>query len=159
MHYYGVVITMIFTDLWVTPNIANYSSAIANYDLAGRILCIHWNFVLTIFNTSNAEFTIPEAVNLIVTVDVGNLKELGRKLGVDEVKLNSLSGYVGIGCHQRLIEAWFEQAEHEPTRNVLLEALPRRGSSVSMSSLPRPPTPTFEPTSGKSWYNIILYLW
>ena len=90
-----------------------------------------------------------------MAVDVGNLKELGRKLGVDEAKLNCLSEYVGIGCHQRLIEAWFEQAEHEPTRNVLLEALPRRGSSVSMSSLPRPPTPTFEPTSGKS--GIILY--
>ena len=89
-----------------------------------------------------------------MVVDVGNLKELGRKLGVDEAKLNCLSEYVGIGCHQRLIEAWFEQAEHEPTRNVLLEALPRRGSSVSMSSLP--PTPTFfEPTNGKS--GTILY--
>lgn len=87
-----------------------------------------------------------------MAVDVGNLKELGRKLGVDEAKLNSLSGCVGIGCHQRLIEAWFEQAEYEPTRNVLVEALPRRGSSVSMSSLP--PTPTFEPTSGK---NTVLY--
>ena len=87
-----------------------------------------------------------------MAVDVGNLKELGRKLVVDEAKLSSLSGYVGIGCHQRLIEAWFEQAE--PTRNALLEALPRRGSSVSMSSLP--PTPTFEPTSSKSTVSIIL---
>ena len=89
-----------------------------------------------------------------MAVDVGNLKELGRKLGVDEAKLSSLSGYVGIGCHQRLIEAWFEQAEHGPTQNALLEALPRRGSSVSMSSLP--PTPTFEPTSGKSTVTVII---
>ena len=109
---------------------------------------------LQCFTYQNAEFTIPEAVNLIVAVDVGNLKELGRKLGVDEAKLSSLSGYVGIGCHQRLIEVWFEQAEHEPTKNTLLQALPRRGSSVSMSSLP--PTPTFEPTSGKSTVTVII---
>ena len=96
----------------------------------------------------DAEITIPEAVNLIMAVDIGDLKEFGRKLGVDEAKLNGLSEYVGIGRHQRLIEAWFEQARQVPSRNALLEALPRRGSSASMSSLP--PTPTFEPPSGEN---------
>ena len=96
-----------------------------------------------------------------MAVDIGDLRDLGKRLGVDEAKLNGLSEYTGVGRHQRLIEAWFEQAKHVPSRNVLLEALPRRGSSVSMSSLP--PTPTFEPPSGKNTITLctvqLLSMW
>jgi hypothetical protein len=91
------------------------------------------------------EFSIPEAVNLIVAVDGGYLQELGRKLGVDDTQLRRLSSYDASERHQRLIEAWFEQ-KFEPSRGALLEALPRRDSSVSMSSVP--PTPTSDSHSG-----------
>ena len=92
------------------------------------------------------EFTIPVAVNLIVAVNDGYLQELGRKLGVDNARLRRLSSYDASERHQRLIEAWFEQ-KTEPLRSVLLEALPRRDSSISMSSIP--PTPTSDSHSGK----------
>ena len=92
------------------------------------------------------EFTIPEAVNLIVAVDDGSLQELGRKLGVDDARLRRLSSYDVSERHQRLIEAWFEQTT-EPLRSTLLEALPRRDSSLLMSSVP--PTPTSDSHSGK----------
>lgn len=82
---------------------------------------------------------------MIVAVDGGYLQELGRKLGVDDVRLRRLSSYDASECHQRLIEAWFEQ-NAEPSRSALLEALPRRDSAISMSSVP--PTPTSEPFSG-----------
>ena len=92
------------------------------------------------------EFTIPVAVNLIVAVDDGYLQELGRKLGVDDARLRRLSSYDASERHQRLIEAWFEQ-KTGPSRSALVEALPRRDSSVSMSSVP--PTPTSDSHSGK----------
>ena len=82
---------------------------------------------------------------MIVAVDGGYLQELGRKLGVDDARLRRLSSYDASERHQRLIEAWFEQVE--PSRNALLEALPRRESSVSVSSGPL--IPTSEPPSGK----------
>ena len=95
----------------------------------------------------STEFTIPEAVNLIVAVDGGCLQELGRKLGVDDIRLRRLSIYDASEHHQRLIEAWFEQ-DAEPSRSALLEALPQRDSAISMDSVP--PTPTgSEPYGGK----------
>lgn len=110
-------------------------------------------YVLKIF--VSIEFTIPEAVNLIVAVDCGLLQELGRKLGVDDVRLRRLSSYDASERHQQLIEAWFEQ-NPEPSRNALLEALPRRDSAVSMGSVPL--TPTSEPLSGKFKLCYVLYV-
>ena len=105
------------------------------------------------------EFTIPEAVNLIIAVDDGHLLEFGRKLGVDDARLNRLSSYDADERHQRIIEAWFDQAAHEPSRNTLVEALPRRGSSISsMTTFPLTP-PTSEPPSGENaifnYYHVI----
>ena len=88
------------------------------------------------------------AVNLIVAVDDGYLQELGRKLGVDDARLRRLSSYDTSERHQRLIEAWFEQIS-EPSRSALEGALPRRDSSVSMSSVPPTPDPTSDSHSGK----------
>ena len=93
---------------------------------------------------------------MIVTVDSGFLRELGRKLGVDEARLTRLFSYDASERHQRLIEAWFEQATHDLSWNTLLEALPRRESSISMSSLP--PTPTSEPPSGENVITLMLSL-
>ena len=89
-------------------------------------------------------------------VDGGSLRELGKELGVDEARLTRLFSYDASERHQRLIEAWFEQATHEISRNTLLEALPRRESSISMSSLP--PTPTSEPPSGENVITLCLLL-
>ena len=79
--------------------------------------------------------TIPEAVNMIAVVPDTQLQELGSKLELDDVALSRISGYDPKERHQRLIEAWFE-TKYQPSREVLIGALPRRESSASVSSVP-----------------------
>ena len=88
-----------------------------------------------------------------MSVRPGELKDLGKKLELDEVKLERVFGYDPKEHHQRLIEAWFEQ-QYKPPREKLLEALPRRESSVSISSDKLPVPPTFTPTSEPSNGNV-----
>lgn len=78
---------------------------------------------------------------MIMVVSDTQLQDLGRMLGLDEVALSRISGYDPKEQHQRLIEAWFE-TNYQPSREALIEALPRRESSSSVSSAPRTPTLT-----------------
>ena len=83
---------------------------------------------------SLTDLTIPEAVNMIMVVPDDQLLELGRKLELDDVACHRISVYDPKERHQRLIESWFEM-EDKPSREMLMEVLPRRESSASMSSI------------------------
>ena len=83
---------------------------------------------------------------MIAVVSDTLLQDLGRKLGLDEVALSRVSGYDPKERHQRLIEAWFE-TKYQPSRDVLIDALPRRKSSTSVSSVSRTPTLTLDAPS------------
>ena len=78
---------------------------------------------------------------MIAVVPDTQLQDVGRKLGLDEVALSRISGYDPKEQHQRLVEAWFE-TDCQPSREVLIDTLPRRESSASVSSVPRTPTLT-----------------
>ena len=80
------------------------------------------------------DLTILEAVNMIMVVADDQLEELGRKLGLDDVARHRISVYNLKERHQRLIESWFEM-EYQPSREMLMEVLPRRESSASMTSI------------------------
>ena len=94
----------------------------------------------------NPDLTIPEAVNMIAVVPDAQLQDLGRKLGLDEVTLSRISGYDPKEQHQRLIETWFE-ANYQPSREVLIDTLPRRESSASVSSVPQTPPSSLDAPS------------
>ena len=95
----------------------------------------------------STDLTIPEAVNMIMVVSVAQLRELGRNLGLEESDHEAISySYDVKEHHQRLIEKWFDQ-KPKRSREMLIEALPGRDSSVLMIGVL--PTPPPEPLIGK----------